>query len=64
MATGTEADAALDGGTERYDLVFFSFWLTHVPPSRFEWFWALVERCRRGDLGAVAYTARQLGRAL
>jgi demethylmenaquinone methyltransferase/2-methoxy-6-polyprenyl-1,4-benzoquinol methylase len=27
---------------DRYDLVFFSFWLSHVPPERFEAFWELV----------------------
>ena len=27
----------------RYDVVFFSFWLTHVPPARFEEFWSLVD---------------------
>ena len=26
----------------RFDLVFFSFWLSHVPEARFEEFWALV----------------------
>lgn len=26
----------------RYDVVFFSFWLSHVPPARFEEFWAMV----------------------
>lgn len=26
----------------RYDLVFFAFWLSHVPPSRFGEFWELV----------------------
>jgi demethylmenaquinone methyltransferase/2-methoxy-6-polyprenyl-1,4-benzoquinol methylase len=26
----------------RYDVVFFSFWLSHVPPSRFADFWELV----------------------
>ena len=26
----------------RYDVVFFSFWLSHVPPSRFDEFWDLV----------------------
>ncbi|MBO0684866.1 MAG: class I SAM-dependent methyltransferase [Candidatus Dormibacteraeota bacterium] len=26
----------------RYDLVFFSFWLSHVPAERFEAFWDLV----------------------
>ena len=27
----------------RYDVVFFSFWLSHVPAERFERFWALVD---------------------
>jgi len=27
-----------------YDLVFFAFWLSHVPPDRFEEFWGLVRR--------------------
>jgi SAM-dependent methyltransferase len=27
---------------ERFDLVFFSFWLSHVPEPRFEEFWHLV----------------------
>jgi demethylmenaquinone methyltransferase/2-methoxy-6-polyprenyl-1,4-benzoquinol methylase len=26
----------------RFDLVFFSFWLSHVPEDRFETFWTLV----------------------
>ena len=26
-----------------YDVVFFSFWLSHVPRSRFSTFWSLVE---------------------
>jgi SAM-dependent methyltransferase len=29
----------------RYDTVFFSFWLSHVPSERFDQFWALVEQC-------------------
>ena len=29
----------------RYDVVFFGFWLSHVPPGRFESFWALVADC-------------------
>ena len=29
----------------RYDVVFFSAWLSHVPPQRFEGFWALVNAC-------------------
>lgn len=28
----------------QYDVVFFSFWLSHVPPERFEAFWDLVKR--------------------
>jgi SAM-dependent methyltransferase len=26
----------------RFDAVFFSFWLSHVPPGRFDAFWAIV----------------------
>ena len=29
---------------EQYDLVFFAFWLSHVPDDRFEAFWRLVEQ--------------------
>ncbi len=29
----------------RYDVVFFSFWLSHVPRARFGAFWALVRTC-------------------
>lgn len=29
----------------RYDLVFFGFWLTHVPPAHFEAFWSMVGSC-------------------
>ena len=29
----------------RYDVVFFGFWLSHVPPGRFEPFWAVVADC-------------------
>ena len=29
--------------TRRYDVVFFSFWLSHVPPARFDWFWSMVD---------------------
>jgi demethylmenaquinone methyltransferase/2-methoxy-6-polyprenyl-1,4-benzoquinol methylase len=28
-----------------YDVVFFSFWLSHVPRSRFPAFWSLVRSC-------------------
>ena len=33
----------------RYDVVFFSAWLSHVPPQRFEDFWALVAACLNDD---------------
>ncbi len=29
----------------RYDVVFFSFWLSHVPRPRFSAFWSLVADC-------------------
>jgi trans-aconitate methyltransferase len=29
----------------RYDVVFFGFWLSHVPLERFEAFWSLVGDC-------------------
>jgi 2-polyprenyl-3-methyl-5-hydroxy-6-metoxy-1,4-benzoquinol methylase len=32
---------------ERYDVVFFSFWLSHVPPERFAGFWQFVRACLR-----------------
>ncbi|MDQ6874489.1 MAG: class I SAM-dependent methyltransferase [Actinomycetota bacterium] len=27
----------------RYDVAFFAFWLSHVPPARFDAFWATVQ---------------------
>ena len=27
---------------QRYDFVFFGFWLSHVPADRFDWFWEMV----------------------
>jgi 2-polyprenyl-3-methyl-5-hydroxy-6-metoxy-1,4-benzoquinol methylase len=30
--------------TEQYDVVFFSFWLSHVPPERFAPFWKMVQK--------------------
>jgi trans-aconitate methyltransferase len=33
----------------RYDVVFFGFWLSHVPPERFESFWSLVDRALEPD---------------
>jgi SAM-dependent methyltransferase len=28
-----------------YDVVFFGFWLSHVPPQRFDSFWSMVADC-------------------
>ncbi|HKH05505.1 MAG TPA: class I SAM-dependent methyltransferase [Acidimicrobiales bacterium] len=33
--------------TRQYDAVFFGFWLSHVPPTLVEAFWALVRSCLR-----------------
>jgi SAM-dependent methyltransferase len=37
-----EADLFAWRPTRRYDVVFFSFWLSHVPEARFAEFWRLV----------------------
>jgi demethylmenaquinone methyltransferase/2-methoxy-6-polyprenyl-1,4-benzoquinol methylase len=39
-----EADVFTWQPAERYDVVFFSFWLSHVPPGRAASFWDLVAR--------------------
>jgi trans-aconitate methyltransferase len=33
----------------RYDVVFFGFWLSHVPPERFEAFWSVVDACLESE---------------
>ena len=33
----------------RFDVVFFAFWLSHVPWSRFDAFWELVGRALKPD---------------
>jgi demethylmenaquinone methyltransferase/2-methoxy-6-polyprenyl-1,4-benzoquinol methylase len=33
----------------RYDVVFFGFWLSHVPTDRFASFWSLVAECLKPD---------------
>ncbi len=46
--TWIEADLfAWEPPAAQFDVVFFSFWLSHVPPERFESFWALVRRALR-----------------
>jgi SAM-dependent methyltransferase len=44
-----EADLFTWRPRERYDFVFFSGWLSHVPPQRFDAFWALVADCLKPD---------------
>jgi SAM-dependent methyltransferase len=44
-----EADLFAWRPLERYDLVFFSAWLSHVPPQLFDAFWALVGDCLTPD---------------
>jgi SAM-dependent methyltransferase len=34
---------------EKFDLVFFSFWLSHVPEERFDEFWTAVRRALAPD---------------
>ena len=47
-----EADVFTWEPDGRYDVVFFSAWLSHVPPQWFDRFWALVARCLT-DTGRV-----------
>jgi SAM-dependent methyltransferase len=44
-----EADVFSWRPDRRYDVVFFGFWLSHVPLERFESFWSLVGDCLRPD---------------
>jgi SAM-dependent methyltransferase len=44
-----EADLFTWRPRERYDFVFFSAWLSHVPPQRFDSFWTLVADCLKPD---------------
>jgi SAM-dependent methyltransferase len=48
--------------TRRHDVVFFSFWLSHVPPGRFEAFWQLVDRALRPG-GRVFFIDSALSRS-
>lgn len=40
-----EADIFEWRSDERFDTVFFGFWLSHVPPGRFAAFWETVRAC-------------------
>ncbi|MEU8363311.1 hypothetical protein AB0C27_45585 [Nonomuraea sp. NPDC048882] len=46
-ADGTNLQAHLFGWRpeRRYDVVFFGFWLSHVPAERFPAFWSLAADC-------------------
>jgi len=61
-----EADIFQWRPPRRYDLVFFSFWLSHVPAARFNRFWELVDNALTPD-GTVffidsAYTPNSTAR--
>ena len=61
-----EADIFQWQPPRRYDLVFFSFWLSHVPSARFNQFWELVDNALTPD-GTVffidsAYTPNSTAR--
>jgi SAM-dependent methyltransferase len=49
-----EADLFRWEPDRRYDVVFFAFWLSHVPLERFEAFWSFVERALKPG-GRVAF---------
>jgi len=67
-----EADLFAWSPEARYDVVFFSTWLSHVPPQRFEAFWALVADCLKengrvfciDELPAVAAHERWIADAI
>ncbi|HEV8632646.1 MAG TPA: class I SAM-dependent methyltransferase [Chloroflexota bacterium] len=40
-----EADLFAWRPDRRYDVVIFTYWLSHVPPARFGSFWAMVADC-------------------
>jgi SAM-dependent methyltransferase len=44
-ATFIQADLFEWQPDRRWEVVFFGFWLSHVPLERFGYFWALVDRC-------------------
>jgi SAM-dependent methyltransferase len=49
-----QADLFAWAPDRRYDVVFFGFWLSHVPLERFASFWALVDGCLK-DGGRVFF---------
>ena len=47
--------------TRAFDVCFFSFWLSHVPSTRFESFWRLVDRALKPDGRVFLVDNAQLG---
>ena len=43
--TYTSADIFSWVPDKKYDFVFFSFWLSHVPEEKFDLFWELIHTC-------------------
>lgn len=50
-----QADVFSWAPDRRYDVVFFGFWLSHVPLARFDAFWSLVGECLKPG-GRVFFT--------
>jgi len=53
---------AWDPPAHSFDLVFFGFWLSHVPADRFEGFWSMVRHALRPE-GRVFWIDSQLDQA-
>lgn len=55
--TFVEADIFEWDTPQRYDVVVFAFWLSHVPLDLFDQFWLLVESCLESDGTVVVIDA-------
>ncbi len=55
-----EADLFSWEPARRYDFAFFGFWLSHVPPERFELFWDLVRKALKVTGRAFFVDSRQV----
>jgi ubiquinone/menaquinone biosynthesis C-methylase UbiE len=44
-----ESDIFEFQSTAKHDVIFFGFWLSHVPPQRFDEFWELVRSAMKPD---------------
>ena len=61
-ATYVSADILGWRPPQRYDVVFFGFWLSHVPAERFADFWTLVGDCLV-DAGRVVFVDEHISGA-